>query len=153
MGYTFNGYNTDNAFGYVWDSTVLAWIKAVQAGGGSTVAASTQVSVSTGSVRVVQSSATELLAKVYGGTTSAISSVTASSTPGLLLAAGTRFGATIYNDSTGLLYVALGSTVSTANYTLQMAAASYFETPFMFSGAIHGVWSTNNGQARITSVT
>lgn len=85
---------------------------------------------------------------------SATTSVASSGSTGTLLAANSRrIGATIYNDSTQILYVKLGATASTSSYTLQMAANSYYEVPFWYVGIIDGIWASANGNARITEVT
>jgi cytoskeletal protein RodZ len=87
-------------------------------------------------------------------TTGAGSSVTTATSNSLLLAAlATRIGATIYNESTAILYVAYGFTSSTTNYSVQIAPNGYLEIPPSFTSlAMNGVWSAVNGNARITSV-
>jgi hypothetical protein len=44
-------------------------------------------------------------------------------------------------------------TESATVYTLQMAAGSYYETPFGFTGIIKGHWASANGSARIVEYT
>jgi hypothetical protein len=70
----------------------------------------------------------------------------------LLAASSTRLGATIYNDSTQILYLKLGATASTSSYTIQIAANGYYEVPFYYTGVIDGIWASANGNARITSL-
>ncbi len=74
----------------------------------------------------------------------------------LLAANNARKGATIYNDSTQILYLKLGATASTTSYTIQLPAApavnSYYEVPFGYVGAIDGIWASANGNARITEL-
>lgn len=75
-----------------------------------------------------------------------------------LLALNTaRKGATIYNDSTQILYLKLGTTASTTSYTVQLAPAggtnSYYEIPFGYTGNIDGIWASANGNARIVELT
>lgn len=84
--------------------------------------------------------------------TSAITSVSAAtSSTSLLAASATRYGATIYNDSTAICYLLLNSgTASTTNYTVQLAANSYYEVPFGYTGAIKAIWASATGAARIS---
>lgn len=81
--------------------------------------------------------------------------VASSTTAQTLLAANRqRQGATVYNASTAILYLLLGSgTPSSTNYTVQMAASSYYEAPFSFQGAIQGVWASANGYAYVGELT
>ena len=65
-----------------------------------------------------------------------------------------RKGLTIYNDSTAVLYVLLGTgNVSTSLFTLQMASESYYEVPFGFTGIVTGIWASVNGTAMVTELT
>jgi hypothetical protein len=52
-----------------------------------------------------------------------------------------RLGATIYNDSSALLYVKLGAVASTSDYTIKMFPLSYFECPYNYTGQIDAIWS------------
>jgi len=89
-----------------------------------------------------------------GNTTAALSNVAASITSVTLLASNTgRKGGTIWNDSTALLYVKLGSTAAATSCTIKMAADSYYEIPFNYSGIITGIWASATGSARVTEVT
>ena len=81
-------------------------------------------------------------------------SVSASASVQTLLASNSnRYGATVYNDSSATLYLKLGSGASTSSFTLLMAANSYYEVPFHYSGIITGLWSSATGAARITELT
>ena len=71
----------------------------------------------------------------------------------LLAANAARLGATIYNDSTANLYVRLGSTASSSNFTIKLAPNDYYEVPFNYTGAINGIWDSATGNARITELT
>jgi hypothetical protein len=64
-----------------------------------------------------------------------------------------RLGATIYNDSTQVLYVKLGATASTSSFTVAMVASSYYEVPYNYTGIIDGIWASANGNARICELT
>lgn len=78
----------------------------------------------------------------------------ATSSTALLSANAARLGATVYNDSTAILYVLLGSgTASTSAYTVQVAAGGYYEVPYGYTGAIKGIWASATGNARLTELT
>jgi hypothetical protein len=84
--------------------------------------------------------------------TSVASTVTTNTT--LLAANVNRLGASIYNESTSVLFILLGAgTESATVYTLQMAAGAYYEVPNAFTGIIKGHWVTANGSARVTELT
>lgn len=86
--------------------------------------------------------------------TSAITSVgSATSSTSLLAANVNRIGATVYNDSTATLYVALSTSASTSTYTAQVQAGGYYEVPYGWDGAIFGIWAAVNGNARVTELT
>lgn len=85
--------------------------------------------------------------------TANLSNVAGSASNVTLLASNTaRLGATIYNDSTAILYVKFGATASTTSFTVKMVADSYYEVPFGYYGIIDGVWASATGSARITEV-
>lgn len=73
----------------------------------------------------------------------------------LLVANAARVGATIRNDGTANLYLALGAYASTSGYTaLLPAGATYIlEGPDCYVGSIAGVWDVANGSARVTEQT
>jgi hypothetical protein len=87
-------------------------------------------------------------------TTATRSSVASSASDVLLLAANAkRVGATFYNQSTQILYLALGTVAASAtSYTKQIAADGYFEIPVNYAGEIRGIWASANGNARITEL-
>jgi hypothetical protein len=69
----------------------------------------------------------------------------------LLSSASTARGRTIFNDSTSVLYVKLGSTASTTSFTVKMDAYDYYELPPpLYTGAVDGIWDTATGAARMT---
>jgi hypothetical protein len=89
-----------------------------------------------------------------GNATATLSNVAASATSVTLLASNTaRKGGTIWNDSTAILYVKLGSTAAATSCTVKMAADSYYEVPFNYNGIITGIWASATGNARVTEVT
>jgi len=88
-----------------------------------------------------------------GPATAAVASVAASITPVTLVASNTaRKGATVQNDSASALYLKLGSTASNVSYTCLMAAGSYYETPYGYTGIITGAWVSAVGAALVTEV-
>jgi hypothetical protein len=86
--------------------------------------------------------------------TPALTSVaSAASSTSLLAANVNRIGATVFNDSTATLYLALNTSASTTAYTVQMAANGYYEVPYGYDGAVFGIWSSAVGNARLTEFT
>ncbi len=99
---------------------------------------------------------TAWLVKEQKSSTSALSNVSSSATSVTLLASNAnRLNATIFNDSTQVLYVKFGATASTTSYTVQIAANGYYELPNgnTYTGIIDGIWASANGNARITELT
>lgn len=89
-----------------------------------------------------------------GSATAAETNVASSTSNVVLLASNsTRKGCAIFNDSTANLYVKFGATASTTSFTLKMAAGTFFELPFNFTGELDGIWDAANGNARITELT
>lgn len=87
--------------------------------------------------------------------TSSVTSVASSATSVTLLASNTaRKGATVFNDSTAILYLKFGATASATSYTVQIAAGGYYEFPgpTVYSGVVDGIWSAANGNARLTEL-
>jgi hypothetical protein len=85
--------------------------------------------------------------------TSSVTSVAGNAGNVTLLAANTgRLGATIYNDSTAILYLKLGVTASATSFTSKIQPESYYEVPFNYIGIIDGIWASAVGNARITEV-
>ena len=89
-----------------------------------------------------------------GAGTGTASNIASSATNVTLLASNaSRRGATIYNESTQVLYLKLGATASATSYTVQVGASAYYEVPFNYTGIIDGIWASANGNARITELT
>lgn len=87
-------------------------------------------------------------------TSGAITSVTASTSTGVLLASNaSRKGATIYNDGLAQLFVACAATASTTAFTYKLQAGSSVNIDFNYTGTISGIWSAALGAARITEFT
>jgi archaellum component FlaG (FlaF/FlaG flagellin family) len=86
--------------------------------------------------------------------TAAHTNVASSASSTQLLAANTaRKGFSIFNDSTQILYVKYGATASATSYVVQIAASGYYEDPWGWQGAVHGIWASANGNARILELT
>jgi hypothetical protein len=71
----------------------------------------------------------------------------------LLAANASRLGSTIFNDSSSMLYVKLGSTATLTDFTIKVFPQSYYEVPFGFTGNINGFWISANGSARVGELT
>lgn len=81
----------------------------------------------------------------------AVTAVDSSASNVTLLAANyARQGATIYNNSTAILYVKCGATASTSSFTMQMATETFWEVPAGYTGRIDGIWASANGNAMVT---
>ena len=77
--------------------------------------------------------------------------VTSSTTAVSILQPNTaRLGASIYNDSTQILYLKCGPTASSTSYTVQIPASGYYELPYFYIGLVSGLWASANGSARVT---
>ncbi len=100
---------------------------------GGTVS-TTQVKSSTGGITTV------------AGTVSAVT---------ILAANANRKGFTIYNNSSGTCFTALGTTATTGLFTVAIPPFGYYEQPnlFVFQGSVTGIWSATNGSASITEFT
>lgn len=89
--------------------------------------------------------------------TAARTSVTADDSDTMILAANAlRRTFTVYNESTAVLYLALGSVAaSLTDYTAQVPPGAYYEPP---AGArvtceVRGIWAAVDGSARVTEMT
>lgn len=88
--------------------------------------------------------------------TSAVTSVADSSSNQTLLSLNTgRLVATIFNDSTEILYLKLGAIASLTSFTVKIQPDGYYELPQpIYTGIIDGIWANNaSGAARITELT
>ena len=85
-----------------------------------------------------------------------VSRVATSTTTAALFAASgaTLGGRTVYNESSAVLYVKLGATASSTDYTVQVAAGGYYElpnAPRAYGGVVHGILASGTGNAQCTS--
>lgn len=86
--------------------------------------------------------------------TATVTSVASSASNVTLLSANAaRLGVSIYNDSTQVLYIKLGTTASSTSFTVQLTSNGVYEVPFNYTGRIDGIWVSANGNARITELT
>lgn len=68
----------------------------------------------------------------------------------MLLAANTsRMGASVYVEGGGALFLKMGSSAGTVDYSVQVPPGGYFEVPFHYVGTISGIWQFTGGTARI----
>lgn len=94
------------------------------------------------------------LVKETRSTTGTAANVTGSATSVTVLASNSsRLGATVFNDSSALLYLKLGATASTTSFTALLATNDYYEVPFQYTGIIDGIWSSATGSARVVELT
>jgi hypothetical protein len=70
----------------------------------------------------------------------------------ILAANPNRLGAMFYLESGSALYLKLGSSAGTFDYTLQLGTGGYYETPYNYTGTISGIWQFANGTVQITEV-
>lgn len=90
--------------------------------------------------------------------TNTTATVAASATVVTLIASNAnRLGATIYNDSSAILYIKLGATASTSDFTVALSPLTssiggYFEVPFAYTGIITGIWASATGNARVGEI-
>lgn len=84
----------------------------------------------------------------YASVASSASAVT------LIAANSSRRSASIYNDSTAVLYVAefptSAATVTTSAYTVQVSPGGFYAVAPEYNGLVQGIWASANGAAKIT---
>jgi hypothetical protein len=111
----------------------------------------------TGQTLALQTDASgRLLHRNSPASTGSQTTVASSGSSGTVLAANAaRIGATVFNDSTQVLYLLLstGGTATTSSYTVQVGASGYYEVPGFYTGALIGIWASANGNARVTEFT
>lgn len=73
----------------------------------------------------------------------------------LLAANASRKMASIYNDSSAILYLDMsGGTASATSFTTKLQAETLYEFPLpVYVGAVTGIWASATGAARITEWT
>jgi hypothetical protein len=124
----------------------------IKQGAPNTVANAWPVKITDGT-NVLGTNTNPIVVSTGGSTATVVTEVASSITNVTLKAANTlRTGLTIFNASTAILYVKLGATATSADYTLQMAPSSYYEVPSGYSGRIDGIWVAANGFAYVTEI-
>jgi hypothetical protein len=96
------------------------------------------------------------LTKEMVAATSAITRVASTTLSTTILASNAnRLNATIYNESTSVLYLRFGATATNTQYTVQLAAGAYYELPVarVYTGVLDGIWVAANGAAMVTELT
>jgi len=86
-------------------------------------------------------------------TPSVVQKTSADTNQTLLAANANRIGASIFNASTALLYVKLGTTASLTSYTVRISTNGYYELVDGYTGRIDGIWATAQGFAYVTELT
>lgn len=88
------------------------------------------------------------------GTATVTSVAAATSSTELAAASLTRRGLSVFNDSIADLRVKFGTGASTSSYTVKVGPGQLYEMPSpIYTGAVHGIWSAADGNARITELT
>ncbi|MDZ8096785.1 MAG: hypothetical protein RMZ42_33325, partial [Nostoc sp. DedQUE05] len=87
------------------------------------------------------------------GTSTPTTVASSTSSQTILAANSNRKGATIWNDSTAILYLEFGATAATNAFTAKLLAGGYYEVPFHYTGVISGIWSAANGNALVRELT
>lgn len=161
-------------------AVLVAWDDSLNAGAGgfalvkgSSGAVSTGATIVTGDIeigavelknastddRASINAAGELLTTTTPPSTGTLSNVSgAASSTTILAANASRKGATVFNDSTATLYLALANvTASTTSYSVQISASGFYELPVsqggVYTGIIKGIWASATGAARVTELT
>lgn len=107
-----------------------------------------------GALRVDSSGSTVTVTDSRPATASLTNVASSASSVSILSSNSSRRVATLFNDSTQLLYLKFGTTASSTSYTVQIAAGAYYEFPQpCYTGAVDGIWASANGNARVTELT
>jgi len=79
----------------------------------------------------------------------------ATTTTTLLGAEPHRKMVSIYNDSTAVMFMKLGGGAASNDFTIRMAADSFYELPDngMYTGSITAVWVSATGSAQVAQFT
>jgi hypothetical protein len=92
---------------------------------------------------------------VWACDTPSLTTVSASATSVQLLAPNdSRAYASVYNDSTSVLFLSWGPTASAGAFTTKVQPQGLYELPAVrgtvFVGQLSGAWASGNGSAKIT---
>ena len=141
--------------GYVYRLQTQTTITDGYSNGPATVKLPEMAALSTDSALVVAISPNNpIVTSNARPSTSVITTVSASSSNVELLANNsTRLGATIFNNSSSLLYLKLGVSASLTSFTTRIFPLCYYEIPFGYTGEIDGFWIVANGNALVDELT
>lgn len=84
-----------------------------------------------------------------------VARISASATAVTMLAANAnRRRVIIYNDSTAVLRVKLGSAASATDYSYLLGAGDTYESPtdWVYTGIVTGIWDSATGAAQVTEI-
>ena len=87
--------------------------------------------------------------------TATVTRVAASATAVTLLAANAnRTQAIVYNASTAVLRIKLGSAASATDYSYLLGAGDTYESPtdWVYTGIVTGIWDSATGAAQVTEI-
>lgn len=142
-----------------WDETdrakvnLIAGSVGVEGGSGVSTAKTQRVVIATDQPSIDVDILTGTVTVTTGSPTATLTNQADQATSVQLLAAGTRKGFYIYNDSTVDLYVKFGTTASTTSFTQKLAAATGWGDAGIgiYQGRVDGIWASDAaGSARIT---
>lgn len=93
------------------------------------------------------------MSSTVGTQTASINRVATSTTvANLAVASASRKMVHIFNESAAILYVKYAAGATATDYTVQIAAGGYYETPAgnPYSGLITGILASGSGNAQVT---
>jgi hypothetical protein len=93
-------------------------------------------------------------AKSFRASSSTVTLVASRDTNGVILATNLmRKMATVYNNSTSVLFIKYGAEAALNSFTLKIGAGDYLELPYpCYTGQIDGFWEAINGNAMVTEI-
>lgn len=98
-----------------------------------------------------------VVAQSKAAATGTITSPSIAATTTTALASNTaRLGATFYNDSTGIIYIALAATASATAFTVKLYPGDYYELPgsnVVFTGLVSAIATVAASALRVTELT
>ena len=104
-------------------------------------------------VVIFDSSGNEVTIGSASSSTATLTNKTSSQASQSFLASNTsRKGATIFNDSAAVLYIAYAATATSTAFTYRINPNEQWNMPVLFTGAISGIWEESQGAARITEL-
>jgi hypothetical protein len=110
----------------------------------------TQYTPVSGRLPVDPSGVTSPTKEVRASTVTITSPASNTSNVTLLAANANRLGVHIFNDSTAVMYIKLGTVASTTSYTHQLPSLGSWTVPFNYTGNIDAVWFAVNGSAKVS---